>query len=80
MYPEQRKLAESCNDLDRTLKRLKKTVDTMGSLEMDSRALANSKRIDSTRKKQPDDPNALDDWEANSVQAAMIKTAERHNI
>lgn len=78
--PEQRKLAESCNDLERTLRRMKKLVETTGDLEHDSRALRNSQKLDTTRKKKHDDPDALNEWENDSVTAKMIKAGERLGI
>lgn len=78
--PEQRKLAEACNELERTLRRMKRLVETTGDLEHDSRALRNSQRINATRKKTPDDDHALDEWEKNSVTAKLIKAGERLGV
>lgn len=45
MSPRTREYAKLCNEFEKLLKRLKKQVDVMASLELDSQALQNQSRI-----------------------------------
>lgn len=71
MYPKQRELAKNVNRLELEIKRLKKQVIEMGSLEHDSRALANMNKAKAVNEVTPTkDPNEID-WKKESALAKV---------